>query len=108
MATATQRQKFVELSGHYDLVTDTTSWDDNGADFYIDAAEEYLDFRSNDWRRADSNALLILASLYQLEILGHRNTQGAEDYLAQINHMLMEIDKEVVEEECYEVNQFEG
>ena len=37
------RQQFVELSGRYDLVVDTTDWVDAGADFYIQAGQDYLD-----------------------------------------------------------------
>lgn len=37
------RQKFVESSGRYDLVVDTTSWADNGADWFIKAGQRYLD-----------------------------------------------------------------
>lgn len=37
------RQKFVESSGRYDLVVDTTSWADNGADWFIRAGQRYLD-----------------------------------------------------------------
>lgn len=39
------RQKFVELSGRYDLVTDTTSWSDNGANFFIQQGMKLLDMR---------------------------------------------------------------
>lgn len=37
------RQKFVETSGRYDLVVDTTSWADSGADWFIKAGQRYLD-----------------------------------------------------------------
>uniref|UniRef100_A0A6M3JRL7 Uncharacterized protein n=1 Tax=viral metagenome TaxID=1070528 RepID=A0A6M3JRL7_9ZZZZ len=37
------RQKFVELSGRYDLVVNTTAWADNGADFFINAGQDHLD-----------------------------------------------------------------
>lgn len=37
------RQKFVQLSGRYDLVVDTTDWADNGADFFISAGQKYID-----------------------------------------------------------------
>jgi hypothetical protein len=40
------RQKFVELSGHHELVVDTEDWADNGADFYIRAGQEFLDRRA--------------------------------------------------------------
>lgn len=37
------RRKFVELSGRYDLVSNTSTWADNGADFFINAGQNYLD-----------------------------------------------------------------
>jgi hypothetical protein len=237
MDLVTLRQKFVELSGHYDLVVNTTDWADNGADFYINAAQEWLDRNSNFWKKtsrlydelsvgtwyktfqrcriiedvyinnsegrsklekkdfhyihenysslisdtdqgtplyycpanlrtqdatdvdnlgaffnytmaddetyrgvlifpppdeaivievfgqfysadlsddADESfwsinhpSLLILASLYQLEILAHRNTQGANDYLIQLQREIMSLDKDIAEEESFGVNQIE-
>ena len=43
MDLVTLRQKFVEISGRYDLVVNTTAWADNGADFYIQSGQDYLD-----------------------------------------------------------------
>jgi len=37
------RRKFVELSGRYDLVSSTSSWADSGANFFINAGQNYLD-----------------------------------------------------------------
>ena len=37
------REQFVKLSGRYDLVVDTTDWADAGADFFIQAGQDYLD-----------------------------------------------------------------
>lgn len=37
------RTKFVQLSGRYDLVDDPVNWSDNGADFYINSGQNYLD-----------------------------------------------------------------
>ena len=37
------RQEFVKKSGRYDLVTDPTTWADNGADFYINAGQRMVD-----------------------------------------------------------------
>lgn len=37
------RTQFVKISGRYDLVVDTTVWADNGADFYIQAGQNFLD-----------------------------------------------------------------
>ncbi len=43
MDLVTLRQKFIELSGRYDLVVNTTDWADNGADFFINAGQDHLD-----------------------------------------------------------------
>ena len=37
------RTKFVDLSGRYDLVDDTTDYDDNGANFFISSGQRFLD-----------------------------------------------------------------
>lgn len=37
------RKQFVKISGRYDLVIDTTDWADGGADFYLQAGQNYLD-----------------------------------------------------------------
>jgi hypothetical protein len=37
------RQKFIEISGRYDLVVDAVAWVDNGADFFINAGQRLLD-----------------------------------------------------------------
>lgn len=37
------REQFVKLSGRYDLVIDTIDWVDAGADFFIQAGQDYLD-----------------------------------------------------------------
>lgn len=37
------RQKFVELSGRYDLVSSTVTWADSGANFFINAGQNFLD-----------------------------------------------------------------
>ncbi len=37
------RQKFIEICGRYDLVVDITAWADNGADFFINAGQRFLD-----------------------------------------------------------------
>ena len=231
------RQKFVELSGHYDLIVDTTDWADAGADFYLKAGQQFLDRKSNVWKKTgryfkkleigdwyvtfprcrvieevfvnddesrypllkrsfqflhsaypgtiadtdqglplyfapgylraieyedidslgeffnhvvvnddeyrgivilpppdeefvvevigqfyatelvedeDENfwtlnhsSILLLAALYQLEVLAHRNTQGANDYLRQIVIELDSLDKDMAEEESFGVNQME-
>lgn len=52
--------------------------------------------------------VLLLAALYQLEVLYHRNTQGANDYLLQLDRILDDLDKDVVEENIQEVTELEG
>lgn len=37
------REQFIKLSGRYDLVTETTNWTDNGANWYIKAGLRMLD-----------------------------------------------------------------
>ena len=66
-----------------------------------------LDTDKSFWSVNHSN-LLILASLYQLEILYHRNTQGANDYLVQLDRALEDLDKDVVEESIQDVTELEG
>jgi hypothetical protein len=44
------RKEFVKKSGRYDLVVDVTAWADNGANFYINAAQKALD-RMTELRR---------------------------------------------------------
>lgn len=39
------RTKFVQMSGRYDLVVDTTSYVDNGANFYINSGQRFLEKR---------------------------------------------------------------
>jgi len=238
MNLVTLRQKFAQLTGRYDLVDDTTSWGDNGADFYINAGQEFLDRRSNVWRKtnrifdqlaagvwyktftrcriieavyinnttgrsklerkdfhwlheefsdtvategngtplyycpaylkstestditslgaffnyvmassaayrgviilpppdesivievigqfyseelsldADENfwtinhpGLLLLAAMYQLEVLAHRNTEGANDYLRQLDIAPVDLDKDMADEESNSFTQMEG
>jgi hypothetical protein len=40
------RKNFVETSGRYDLIKDTTTYEDDGANYYISIAQKYLDRRS--------------------------------------------------------------
>jgi len=37
------RKKFIELSGRYDLVSNTSTWLDNGANFFINSGQNFLD-----------------------------------------------------------------
>lgn len=43
MTLVATRQKFVEHTGRYDLIVDTTDWADNGADWFINAGMRYLE-----------------------------------------------------------------
>lgn len=45
MSLVEVREQLVKISGRYDLVVDTTDWADNGADFYINAGQLWLDRR---------------------------------------------------------------
>lgn len=53
------RQKFVEMSGRYDLVNAT--WEDNGADFFINAGQRFLDRVSTYGKGAAKNVQPIAA-----------------------------------------------
>jgi len=39
------REQFARISGRYDLVVDSTDWKNAGADFYIQAGQDWLDRR---------------------------------------------------------------
>lgn len=41
------RKNFIQTCGRYDLVVDTTDWVDQGANFFIDAGQKWLDSRAN-------------------------------------------------------------
>lgn len=45
MALKDIRRKLIELTGRDDLITDRATWKDNGADFFIRAAQKWLDGR---------------------------------------------------------------
>ena len=54
------RTQFVKISGRYDLVVDQTDWADNGADFYIQAGQNFLD-RLRDTPKSDNTIYTELA-----------------------------------------------
>lgn len=54
------RRQFVRISGRYDLVIDQTAWADNGANFYIQAGQNFLD-RFRDAPKAYSSVFRELA-----------------------------------------------
>jgi hypothetical protein len=43
MSLVAVREQLVKITGRYDLVVDSTDWADNGADFYINAGQKWLD-----------------------------------------------------------------
>lgn len=47
------RKQFIQISGRYDLVVDTTTWVDNGANFFINAGQMYLD-QKGETKRGDA------------------------------------------------------
>jgi len=50
MTLLSTRTQFVKLSGRYDLVADTVSWANNGADFFIKAGQKWLDRRGDIYK----------------------------------------------------------
>jgi hypothetical protein len=64
------RDKFVEVSGRYDLITSTN--EDNGADFFLNAAQRYLD-RSHDFQKATArNVQSVAAGTLKVYVEGLR------------------------------------
>jgi len=55
------REQFVKISGRYDLVVDRVDWADNGADFYIQAGQNFLD-RLRDTPKSESSIFAGLAA----------------------------------------------
>lgn len=55
------RTQFVKISGRYDLVIDTTDYADNGADFYIQAGQNFLD-RLRDTPKSSNSIFTKLAA----------------------------------------------
>jgi hypothetical protein len=53
------RDKFCEVTGRYDLITATL--EDNGADFFLNAAQRYLD-RSHDHQKATARSVQSVAA----------------------------------------------
>ena len=45
------RTKFIQLSGHYELASTDGLYTDNGADFYINAGQDFLDLKKEFWKR---------------------------------------------------------
>ena len=55
------RQWFVGTSGRYDLVVDTTTYADNGANQYISAAQRYLDRELGPHQKSSARFVKMLA-----------------------------------------------
>jgi len=62
------RQNFVELSGRFDLVRDTDTYADNGANFFIQAANRWLDSRQENPTQTKSYRKDLLPGGYKLDI----------------------------------------
>jgi len=62
MTLVAVREQFAKISGRYDLVVDTTDWADNGADFYINAGQDWLDRRANIGSKSYSRVFETLAA----------------------------------------------
>ena len=60
MTLVSVRQHLVELSGRYDLVVDSINWANNGADFFIQAGQRWLD-RSGVIPKSDARYYKALA-----------------------------------------------
>ena len=55
------RTQFVKRNGRYDLVVDNVAWADNGADFYINAGQRYID-RLDTVKKSEGRAFKPMAS----------------------------------------------
>lgn len=64
------RRKFIELSGRYDLVN--PDWTDNGADFYLNAGQKWLDRLQDTGKMNAKNVQSIAAGTTKVYIDGLR------------------------------------
>lgn len=64
------RKKFIELCGRYDLVN--PDWSDNGADFFLNAGQQYLDRKQNTGKMIGKNVQAIAAGTIKVYIPGLR------------------------------------
>lgn len=65
------RKKFVELSGRYDLVN--PDWSDNGADFFFEAGQKFLDMMQDTKKMQAKNIQQIAAGTTIVKITGLRS-----------------------------------
>jgi hypothetical protein len=64
------RKKFVELSGRYDLITNTD--EDNGADFFLNAGQKYLDRMLDSGKMVARYPVLLTAGTVVAKTIGLR------------------------------------
>ena len=64
------RQKFIELSGRYDLATTTSQqWDtDNGADFFINAGGRWLDLKQENAKSIAQHDVNLSVGDYKVDL----------------------------------------
>ena len=80
MALLDVRKKFIELSGRFDLVVDTTDYKDNGADWFINSGQKFLD-RILDTGKTNARAVVTLkASKYHIPLQHCRAIFGVNLY----------------------------
>lgn len=70
------RKNFVAATGRYDLVQDTSSYADNGADFFIQQGSDFLDFSYHNLKSIQRYSFDILSGEYFWNI---PNLIGIED-----------------------------
>jgi hypothetical protein len=113
------RTKFIKISGRDDLVNADLT--DNGANFYINAGQQFLDKRfgyeevqldmiqdtDTSYWTLEAPITLLFAALYQLEA-SYRNTEGVKDWLNVIDLDLDGLEKDRIAEEIMGVDQMEG
>lgn len=81
------RKKFVELSGRYDLINADLT--DNGADFYIDAGQKWLDRLQDTGKMQAKNVQSVAAGTIKVYIAGLRAVRevwagNSTDYLFEL------------------------
>jgi hypothetical protein len=67
------RKKFVELSGRYDLVN--ANWTDNGADFFLNEGQMFLDRSSDIMKASAKNIQPIVAGTIVVKTIGLRTVR---------------------------------
>ena len=67
------RKKFVEMSGRYDLVKQ--DWNDNGADFFLNAGQRFLDRQSDVQKDFAGNVQPVAAGTLVVKTIGLRSVR---------------------------------